>query len=66
MPDAYDYISTGDNDLPVNTREEIAAAAAYLSGKGEDSAPVYRLPAHPDDGGDWADSVETTQRVYAR
>jgi hypothetical protein len=65
----YHYVVIGadsgaDETLPVNTPAEIAAAEIALRDAGESEAVVWALPAAPQDGRDYADSVETSLRIW--
>lgn len=65
---SYQYVVIagrgGDETLPVNTPAEIAAAESALRDAGESEAVVWALPAAPQDGGDYADAVETSSRIW--
>jgi hypothetical protein len=60
----WKYIVIEDEILPVNSSEEIGMAQEALNHYGRESAPIWSLPASPDDGGTFEDAVKTHSRLF--
>lgn len=60
----WKYIAIEDEVLPVNSDNERIQALEALEQYGQESAPIWILPASPDDGGAFEDGVKTHFRLF--